>query len=291
MRYVGQILGVAGAVMAAGCDAPLFNTPAYYEGAERLVINNDVLNAAQGDEGDGHPVLGAFVQSEYWLDYRAPTELELEMLQPPGSTPDEMIPWIQRDDIDVSVQWTLTNETDQEIDAWVTLDGATEFFDYNPIASFGLGGGEDAEEPVFPSLLGFTPRHLEPNQVLRGEFREDDITELMFDLDVMTRFCGGPFALIYNRSEQDDVGTEMVPSDAVIGGVAMLRITVAANARVSLEYALRVRDRGGALFDSRQDNTRYEVEPMLFAPAAAGGDDGMMMDPDAEPMGCMLGGG
>ncbi len=250
------------ALVLTGCNAP-----AYFDGFERLVIDADVL--AAGEE-TAHPELGVFVQSEYWLDFENPTAADLEELQPAGATPAEMIPWVRRDDLEISVHWRLVNDSDQFLrNVYVTLDGATEFYDFNPIATYGAAGGEEAEEPVIPSLFGFTPRTLSPGEVLEGEFREDDVTEAMFDLDAISRYCAGAFAMLYNRSEANPIGTDVIPDDAVMAGMVMLRLTVGAPGPVTLDYSIRVRDRAGILFDSRVDEQRFAPMPELFVPALA----------------------
>ncbi|RMH00187.1 MAG: hypothetical protein D6705_01020 [Deltaproteobacteria bacterium] len=248
----------------------------YYEGFAPLEIE-----ASDIDEETAHPVVGNFVQQEYYLDFRAPAPDEFAELRPEGSTPMEWIPWIRRDDIDVSVQFRLTNLADGPIRAFVLLDGATEFYDWNPVAFYGLAGGEDADEVPFPSLLGFTPKMLEAGEVYEGEYREDDLREAMLDLDVLTRFCGGPFAVLYNRSEVDPVGMEEVPEDAVIAGMGMIRMTLGATGPARLEYAIRVRDRGGRIFDAHTDNLRYEFMPEPYLPPAVAGMAGM-----TDPNGC-----
>jgi hypothetical protein len=254
----------AGLLMLAGC-----NNPAYFDGFETLRLDADAIAAAQmeGSMTAGPPDIGACVQTEYWIDYGEPTAAELAELQPEGAEPADVTPWIQRDDLDLSVTWTLTNDSDATVRAWVTLDGATEFYDWNPIAMYGIGGGEDAEELAFPSLLGYFPRVLEAGEVMHGEFREDDMSEAAYDLDTLTRFCGGPFAVLNNRSEADPRGTEAVPDDAVIAGPAMLRLTLGGDGPMHLEYAIRVRDDEGVLFDRRVDDRRYEVAPEPYVPA------------------------
>lgn len=249
--------------LLAGC-----NDPAYFEGFETLRLDADAIAASQaeGSMTAGPPEIGAYVQTEYWIDYGEPTAAELAELQPAGAEPADAIPWIRRDALDISVTWTLTNDSDERVRAWVALDGATEFYDWNPIAMYGIGGGEDAEELAFPSLLGYFPRILEPAQVMHGEFREDDMSEAAYDLDVLTRFCGGPFAVLNNRSEADPRGTEALPADAIIAGPVMLRLTLGGDGPMHLDYSIRVRDRDGVLFDRRADDRRYEVTPQQYVP-------------------------
>ncbi len=253
-----SILLAAAAMVGTGACNSL---PAYYDGFERLEISASSL-----DPLTAHPVVGNFVQTEYWLDYQAPTAEELAELQPAGSEPVDQVPWIRRNDLEVSVQYRLENKTEGPLTAWVTLDGASEFFDWNPIELFGIAGGEDADEIPFPSLLGLTPIHLEGGEVLTGEFREDDVVEAAYDLDVMTRFCGGPFAVLYNRSEVDPVGTDGVPPGSEIAGFGMIRLTLGADGPAVLDYSLRIRDAAGRLYDAREDYARYEFTPIEYVP-------------------------
>ena len=257
--------------LAAAC-----NNPAYYPGATRIVIDADDLAAAQGEDPTAaNPTIGAYGQAEYWLDFRPPSAADLAELQPAGADPAEQIPWVRRDDLTISVQWTLTNRSDGPMRAWVLLDGATEFYDYNPIAMYGQAGGEEEDEIQFPSLLGFTPIMVEPRQVLHGEFREDDMREAMYDLDVLSRFCGGPLAVLYHRSEADPIGTEGVPDDAVIAGIVLLRLTLGTDQPSTLEYSVRLRESDDIIYDSARDERRFEPMPQPYAIAgAAGGGSG-----------------
>jgi hypothetical protein len=270
------------AALLAAC-----NNPAYFEGFERLEVDQAMIDAAAMEDGGGHPVVGAYVQTEYWLDFSPPTAAELAELQPEGAEPVDMVPWVKRDDYELSVQWTLRNETDRAVDrVFVTLDGASEFYDYNPIPMYGLAGGEDADEVPFPSLLGFTPRHLDPGETLRGEFREDDMHEAMLDLDALSRYCGGPFAVINNRSEVDPIGTESIPQEADIAGMVMVRLTLGSSGPVTLDYSIRVRDGNDVLYDSAHDDTRYDPMPEPFVISAGGA-----ADPTAPMATCMAEGG
>lgn len=259
------------------------NNPAFYDGAQRLVVRAaDIEAAAAEDSTTGNPTIGAYKQSEYWLDFREPSAADLAELQPPGSTPSEQTPWIRRDDVTASIPWTLTNDSDAPLTAWVLLDGATEFFDYDPISTYGAAGGAEEDEIQYPSLAGFTPRQLGPGEVLRGEFREDDLREAMYDLDSITRFCAGPLAVLNHRHEADPIGTDVVPDDAVIAATVMLRITLGASGPATLEYDVRLRESEEKIFDSARDERRYEVMPEPYAlPGAAalgggtsGGDTG-----------------
>lgn len=267
------------ALALPGCILGGCNNPAYYKGAQRIAVTSDDIAAASAEDSmTGNPTIGAYTQGEYWLDFRPPTDAQLEELQPAGAMPAEQTPWIQRDDLTMSVPWRLTNETDSAIVAWVLLDGATEWYDYDPISTFGAAGGAEEDEIQFPSLLGFTPRTLQPNQVLEGEFREDDLREAMYDLDVITRFCGGPLAVLNHRHEADPIGTDGVPADATIAGAVMLRLTLGASGPATLDYDVRLRQSEAKIFDSARDSRRFEAEPEPYelpsAAAAMGGTSG-----------------
>jgi hypothetical protein len=276
------LVASAFALCAGAC-----NNPAFYDGAQRLVVRAaDIEAASAEDSTTGNPTIGAYKQSEYWLDFREPSAADLADLQPPGSMPSEQTPWIRRDDVTASISWTLTNDSDAPLTAWVLLDGATEFFDYDPISTYGAAGGAEEDEIQYPSLAGFTPRQLGPGEVLRGEFREDDLREAMYDLDSVTRFCAGPLAVLNHRHEADPIGTDVVPDDAVIAAAVMLRITLGASGPATLEYDVRLRESEDKIFDSARDARRYEVMPEPYAlPGAAalgGGTSGGGTGADAQ---------
>ncbi len=266
------------ALVAIGC-----NNPAYFDGAERLVIDAAAIDMAQAEGAtNAHPLLGTYVQTEYWLDFRPPTAAQLAALRPAGAMPADMTPWVRRDALSVAVEWTLTNDSDGPLRAFVTLDGATEFFDYNPIAMFGAAGGEEEDEVQFPSLLGWYPRDLAAGEVLRGQFREDELVEAMYDLDVLSRFCGGPLAVLNNSSEANPIGTEGVPADAEFAGLVMLRLTLGASGPARLDYSVRLRETSERLYDSRRDVRRWDPMPEPFqlptVAAVGGGGSGGAMD-------------
>jgi hypothetical protein len=263
-------------VTASSCSQP-----AYFDGFETLRIDNDLI-AEQASLEFPHPLFPYWVQTEYFLDYGAPTDAELEALQLAGADPDAVKPWIDSDDLEISVQWKVVNTGDSTLRAFVLLDGATEFFDWDPVPMFGMAGGADAEELPFPSLAGNTPLEIKPGESLSGEFREDDLREAMVDLDVMTRYCGSPFSLLYNRGEVEPLGMEYVKEDAVFAGPYMLRLTLGGNGPATLDYALRVRDRDEVLFDGKEDDDRFDPEPDPWMPS------GFSQDPAADPAAGML---
>ncbi|GEM_PF-2674778 len=258
-----SILSATTLVALPGCDHQT-----YFAGPQQLEIE------AQAEAGT-HPLFPVFVQLQHPLDFGAPSASELDRLQSGGDEPAAQDPWIRAQDLDITVQWRLENHSDAQITAWVMLDGATEFFDWNPIQIYGQGGGEEADEIPLPSLLGFYPRTIAAHEVVYGEFRDDDLREATFDLDVLTRFCGGPFALLHNRHEADSTGTEKVPENAQLAGMTSLRITLAATGAATLDYSIRVRDHNNVLFDGNQDNRHYETSPTVYVPAgiAAAVDD------------------
>jgi hypothetical protein len=259
-RSFSKTLTVTVAIGALGLGA--CTDIAYYTGFEELRIDGDTPESE-------HPNFAYWVQTEYYLDYAPPvTSADFDSMGDPEAEPSGRNPWIKADDIDLTLEWALTNDSDENTKAWVMLDGATEFFDWNPVGLYGLAGGEDAEEIAFPTALGFTPFDIAPGETIRGEFREDDIREAMYDIDVLTRFCGGPFALLHNRHEVNPVGTDYVPEDAVIAGFYMTRLTLGMNAPGHLEYGIRVRDREQVLYDANSPDydVRFEAEPEEYVP-------------------------
>ncbi len=268
-----RVFNVSVAMMGLALTVPGCTDIAYYPGYESLVVDSDT-------PATEHPLFTYWVQTEYDLDYAPPvTDAEIESLGEADAEPSERDPWIEAGDVDMEIAWSLTNDSDDDIRAWVMLDGASEFYDWNPISMFGATG--DDEEIPFPTLLGFTPLDLAAGETLRGEFREDDLREAAYDLDVMTRFCGGPLAVLYNRHEVDPTGTEYVPDDATIAGLYRIRLTLGTDGPAHLEYGIRVRDRAQVLFDANSPDydARFEAEPEIYVPAALAPTGMAMGDP------------
>ena len=121
------------------------------------------------------------------------------------------IPYVKLGDIEVSVEWTITNLSDEEGTARVELNGATEFFVYDPDL---IVLSEDPEEaPPTPPLDGNTPLHVPAGGTLSGVIREDQVREASIDIEQVTRANVNPFAATLRINKNDTEILAFLPPD------------------------------------------------------------------------------
>jgi hypothetical protein len=175
------------------------------------------------------------------------------------------VPYVKLGDIEVSVEWTITNLTDTESTALVELDGATEFFEYDPDMIV-LSLDDDA--PPTPGLDGNIPLHIGPNGTLSGLFREDQVREASIDLEQVTRGNVNPFAATLRVNKNDAEIRPFLPFDPMdpeAGPVPdpnaipipreafanMIRIDLVftPSTHMRLDYNVRVRDVRGEMMN------------------------------------------
>jgi hypothetical protein len=160
------------------------------------------------------------------------------------------VPYVKLGDIEVSIEWTIKNLEDREGTATIDLNGATEYFAFDPDLIM-IGDGEELLE--IPPLEGNIPLHIEPNGTLNGVFREDQIREASIDVDQITRANVNPIVgfLPYDPA-MPEAGPMIDPAFVPIPREAfaqMIRfdLVFAPSHHMVLEYAVRVRDLRGIM--------------------------------------------
>jgi hypothetical protein len=175
------------------------------------------------------------------------------------------VPYVRVGDIEVSVEWRVRNFDEEEGEFLLQLNGANEFFSYDPVAA---AEGLDPDEPQPPGLEGDVPIHIGPKGSVTGIFREDQLVEASIDLEQMSRGNINPFraTLTVNKNakqfselsaQEYDADGEPLPQAST--GVVYPRAAWAQIIRVDLvfkpdrhmrlEYDLRVRDKRGIVHD------------------------------------------
>ena len=199
--------------------------------------------------------------------------------------PAVVVPYVRYGDLEVSVEWVIKNLTDTDGSARIHLNGANQFFAYDPRLVI-LSGEDDA--PPSPPLLGDVPLAIPAHGELRGLFREDELREAAFDLDQITRANVNPFraTLVVDRHvgsfaqlaplTYDDDGEPLPQAET---GLVFPREAIAQLLRVDLvfrpdrhmvmEATVRVRDlRGDLLHELALDaftdpEGAAELEPFM----------------------------
>jgi len=176
------------------------------------------------------------------------------------------VPYVKLGDIEISVEWTITNLEDTEGIAKVELDGANEFFEYDPDMIV-LSLERDA--PPTPGLDGNIPIHVPANGTVSGIFREDQLREASIDLEQITRANVNPFAATLRINKNDTEIIPMLPFDPAdpeavpmvdpnaipipreaFASIIRIDLVFAPDRHMTLDYNVRVRDvRGDMMAD------------------------------------------
>lgn len=196
--------------------------------------------------------------------------------------PGVVIPYINVDDLEISVEWTIHNMTDKPGNAMIELDGANEYFRYDPSM---IVLTTDDEAPPPPGLDGNIPLTIPANGALSGLFTEDNLREAAVDLDQITRGNVNPFRATLTISKNADQFAQLAPLmfDAngeplpqattgviypreAIPAVLEVDLVFKPDRHMVLEYTVRVRDvRGGLMPDKLLSAPMSELQ--VFAPA------------------------
>lgn len=254
MRYLPLLL-------LAACS----NDPVYVPCNPTICTNVDMNGGVEAGQDDGMGGTVALVQTSLQLPIKLETMLDAQARA--NRTAELMVdvPYVKVGDIEVSVEWKVTNLTDQEGEFAVQLNGANEFWAYDPVmAAVGL----DEDDPQPPGLDGDVPIHIAANGSVSGLFREDQLREASIDLDQITRGNINPFRATLTISKNAtqfaqlapqtyDANGEPLPQDTT--GVVYPREAFAQIVRVDLvfkpdrhmrlEYTVRVRDLRGIVHE------------------------------------------
>ncbi|MGE0399722.1 MAG: hypothetical protein AB7T06_23610 [Kofleriaceae bacterium] len=189
-----------------------------------------------------------------------------------------VVPYVRVGDLEVSVEWTIRNLEDSDGQATMQINGANQFYEYDPEL---VVLSEDDEAPPTPGLTGDIPIDIPANGRISGLFTEDDMREAAIDLDQITRGRVNPFRARYTISKNDmqfaqlsevmfDEDGEALPQmetgvvfpRSVFAGMIRLDIVFQPDRHMVLEYAVRVRDVRGEMinmmfFDAPADELQY----------------------------------
>ncbi len=237
--------------------------------------------------GDADPSLGSHIvvlpiEPETAEDAEERAELAAEL--------GVEVPYVRRDDLHVSIHWTLRNLTEDAGSAFLAVNASNEWVTYIP-TNFVLDPDED-EEP--PPLMAGIPIAVPGHGQVSGVIREDELARGALDLELMSRGGLNPFAAILGRHsgiEEFELGggAAVVPEEA-FAGLIEFEVELTANRHMALEYSVRVRDTRGILHPALLDADPGELvafSPAPFGPVVDGDgddDDGDGDDGDGEDL-------
>jgi hypothetical protein len=198
----------------------------------------------------------------------------LQMTMPAEVT----VPYIKVGDLEVSVEWTIRNLEESPGQATMQINGANQFYEYDPLL---VVLSEDDEAPPTPGLTGDIPIDIPAGGTISGLFTEDDMREAAIDLDQITRGRVNPFRARFTIAKNDrqfaqmsevmyDEDGEALPQmetgvvfpREAFAGMLRLDIVFDPDRHMVLEYAVRVRDVRGEMintlfFDAPAEELQY----------------------------------
>jgi hypothetical protein len=269
MRTTFGIAGLlATALLATGClEEQRYMTPEG-GGPWALAIDEDTPPYFESEDGNLY-----LVEQRVPIEFREPTEEELAELGDVGDAqiPYAQLPWLQRGDIEIQIDWTLSNLSDETVTASLVVNGFNEFHEYNP----GVQVVDD--ELVIDFSQWERTYRLEPMERRSGTIREEEMDEVAVDLATVVNMAPNPNQIVYfeNQHEHDRRSQMYMPD--VIPALTGMRIGLRSEspAPLLLELTVRVRDVREVLVQG-DDEPWQAPAPALFGPADAAG---MMMMP------------
>jgi hypothetical protein len=204
------------------------------------------------------------VERRVELPVRKPSQTELDDLHKAaggfGKLPFPRLPWVERGDLELQVDFTLSNLDDQQHDVAVTLNGFDEFFEYQP-------GITVADDQVIPDYAEWERLYkLDAKQRVTYTVREEELDEAATDLATVVNGAPNSNEVVYyeNKSATDTRSQRYMPK--VIPGLMGFRLGLRATGvgRILLEASVRMRDSADRLAGAGQEI--FHVHPALFMP-------------------------
>jgi hypothetical protein len=175
------------------------------------------------------------------------------------------VPYVKVGDLEVSIEWTITNLTDTDGQAQIQLNGANELFAYDPVP---LAVGLDDDDPQPPGLDGDVPIHVPASGRVSGLFREDQLREASIDLDQITRGNVNPFRATLTVSKNIESFAQLTPQTydengeplpqmetgviyprEAIPQIVRIDLVFKPDREMEMLYTIRVRDRRGIMHE------------------------------------------
>jgi hypothetical protein len=202
------------------------------------------------------------VETHAELPIKQPTAAELTELRNGRSRypmlPFDRLPWVERGELELQLDFSLNNLDDQPHDVDVIVNGANEFFEYEPRVLV-------VDDRVVPLHSQWERRYTVPAKGrLTRSVREDEFDEVAVDLATVVNGAPNSDEIVYfeNKSRSDERSIKYIPK--VIPGLTAIRLGLRSTEAMTilLEATLRVRDVGDKLAEENEPQMR--LMPVLF---------------------------
>jgi len=242
---LARSLAVTLPVAGLACDT---NTPSYFPSPA-----GPIEVGAMGQPGQSN--------ARITLAFRPPTDAERSALDRKSGQAGFHVPWLSRDQVSLSLHYTITNLSNEVGKAQLLIDGASEIYSYDAAAQRAALAmmAANNDEIIVLSLINGTPVLIAPGRSISGVVREDELAEAALDLDAIGRWMAAPVSVLINSSEANRVGLEGVPAGVDIPALYDLNVSFAASKHMRLTLLVRVRDDLDRLV-SAPDN-KFEPQP------------------------------
>lgn len=246
-------------VLATGCIQEQRFVSPDTGGVWQLAI--DEMTPPFFESEDGNIYL---VEQRIEIDFREPTVEELGELGDVGDLwiPYATLPFIRRGDIEIQIDYTLSNISDSTVTVAIIVNGFNEFHEYNPLVQV-------IDDEVIADFSGWE-RSIRLGVWERqfGTVREEELDEVAVDLATVVNGVTNANQIVYFENEsQSDARSQMFIPD-LIPALTGVRVGLRSDAAVPvvLELTVRVRDNRRILVQG-DDDPWVLPTPALFGPA------------------------
>lgn len=200
------------------------------------------------------------VTRAFELPITAPKSSEMSKLMRSQPAPFPRAPWVDHDDLELQLDYTLANQGDDTVLAGIILDGQNEFHLYTP-------GPEDFHQWERRFMLG-------PKERVHGTVTELEMDEIAIDLATVVNGAPNSNQVVHFQSQsgRDPRSRAFIPKriPGLVGFSAGIMTTQAAD--VVLEISVRVQDHGDRLA-KRGERFWTLPEPEAFVPVVIEDDE------------------
>jgi hypothetical protein len=239
-------LGVLVLVLASSC---VLEEQRYVVENEAVALTADTAPAFEDE--DGNPIF--VVQRRFGLPISRPSQAQLDMLWMTPAAPFPRTPWVEREDMELTVDYVLANLGDEPLIATVTLDGENEFHAYAPTP---------LDFHQWERIIELGPR-----QRVTGAISELEMDEVAIDLATVVNGAPNSNQVVYfeSQSGRDPRVKRYIPK--LVPGLVGLRFGIIATSagNVVLEVSVRAQDHGSRLPERGEERWQTPA-PMDFVP-------------------------
>ncbi|HUO66871.1 MAG TPA: hypothetical protein VMV37_04995 [Gammaproteobacteria bacterium] len=191
---------IYGLVLVSSLVGACANDPIYLNGSSSM--------EAGQDDGTGMPVVA---KQSLMLPIKPETKTDAAARAKLAASLGVMVPYVKVGDIDVEIEYTITNLDTNPGQAFIDLNGANEYYIYDPsMLNYTPPGSDDPI--VTPPLAGNIPIDMEASGTYSGVFREDQYETASIDLDEVTQGNYNPYTAILNIAKNEPSFGVLSPS-------------------------------------------------------------------------------